>query len=234
MKSRVTMPVLHKWLMGNFPSLQYKPEDRVPRLCPSTRKGRKRCADVWRGDVLWFTRKRERVLRPLPGEGGGEAGGQEEGQEEKLGRDCPGQEVFWYPAWCGPFTFMLDATSFRNGEGPMHAPAPLVYSDRNNVYPPTPVTPDKSISQSSTTMVYVVIHKHLGVVVGPDIMLTGSKLKQSKSKLSKEEQFEQAGGKTWYGSLLALWWNCAPAVVSRDGHTAALAHSRWQDAGGKK
>ena len=180
-KSNATTPVLHKWLLENNPTLQYEPEDRVPTLTPSTRKARQKCADIWRGERHWF--KQKRVLRPHSKDGNPQHDTQ--------------KSVYWDPAWYGPYTFMLDATSFCDREGPMHSQAPRVYSDSNHIYPPTPVEPDKSISQSTTIMVYAVIHKHLGLVVGPDIMLTGTKLKQTTSDTPKEKQLDDAGVKTW-------------------------------------
>ena len=48
-KSIATMPAWLK-LLGRNPSLQCEPEDRVPRLTPSTRKARPQCADIWRGE----------------------------------------------------------------------------------------------------------------------------------------------------------------------------------------
>ena len=66
-KSNATMPVLHSWLLKNNPSLQYAPEDRVPRATPSTRKARQKCADNWRGERHCF--KQKRVLRPRSKDG---------------------------------------------------------------------------------------------------------------------------------------------------------------------
>ena len=200
-KSKATMPALHTWLLHKFPNFQYEPEDRVPKLTPSTLKGRRQCAAVWRGERPWF--KRQRVVGTRTCTVG-------TAKEQKAAKVKP---VYWNPKWYGLYAFMLDATSFSNREGPMHTDAPRVYSDRNNVYPPTPVAADKSISQTCTIMVYAAIHKHFGLVVGPDIIYTGTKLKHSK--MPKEKQFEQEGVKTWYDSVRCasavpqLWYSCS-------------------------
>lgn len=47
-------------------------------------------------------------------------------------------------------------------------------------------------------MVYCVIHKHLGLAVGPDVMYTGTRFK--KSSKSKQEQFVEHGIETWYAT----------------------------------
>lgn len=195
-KSRATSPVLHQHLVQTIPSFQYGPEDRSTRLCPSTLKARRSLADVWAGRTPWIRPAALKVVRTSAR------------LKRKMGAPLqqadaqqPSREVYWKPAWFGQHTFMLDATSFSDKEGPIHSPAPHVYYNSDDVYGPSTVEPDKSISQSTHIMVYCVIHKHLGLVVGPDIMYTGTKLKTSTKP--KEQHLADEGIKTWYSVAIS-------------------------------
>lgn len=195
-KSGVSMPVLLKWLKANYPELQHKPEDRVPQLCPSTLGKRRECADVWRGERTWFQRppQPQRVAQTraacAPSAGDGCA--------PSAGDECAPElvDVKFNPAWARAHTFMLDAITFSDQEGPLHSAARKVFTSKHDVYPPTPVQADKSINKSTHIMVYAVIHPEAGLLVGPDVQFTGTKFPFSKTK-KKQQQFEEHQVKTW-------------------------------------
>lgn len=201
-KSDATCSMLHAWLTELVPALRYSADDCAPILPASTLKRRRHCADVRRGDAVWFHREptysSRRVSRP-------------DGTMEKV-------PVEWKEEWFGNHTFMLDATSVCNKEGEAHESYGKVYSLTDEVFPPRLVRADMPISQSTSIMVYCVIHKHLGVVVGPDIMFTGTKLPQSK--IDKEEQFADAGVKTWC-AIVSCSLHIAPCTSSCE-NTAVL------------
>ena len=179
-KSNASGPVLHAWLLELCPDiLRYSPDDCIARHTESTLKKRRRCADVLRGDVKWFQRNPTYPSRrvSMPNEASNK------------------KDVYWKQEWFGNHTFMLDATSFCNKQGEAHEEHGCVYSLTDEVFPPRLVRADMAITQSTSIMVYCVIHKHLGLVVGPDIMFTGTKLPQSS--MDKEQQFAEAGVKTW-------------------------------------
>lgn len=183
-------------LRDRFPSIHYGPEDRAARLCPKTFTARQHLADVWAARAPWLLlpqeepvndiRRSERLKIQDPED-------EHEGDDDDDAVDPV--RVYWNPKWMEQFGFMLDATSFTNAEGPLTRKPRHVYYDVNDVYGPTEEPPNPSISQTISIMVYTVIHKHLGVVVGPDIMYTGTRLK--KSTKHKEKQFADEGVKTW-------------------------------------
>lgn len=194
-KSRLSPVVLHDHVLASIPSLQYGPEDRAAQLCYHTLMGRRALADVLSGRVPWLVRPSKVPMRSSRGPITATSTKATTAMQE--GAAAPQQnllEFFWKPEYMD-FVFMLDATSFSDKEGPMHARAPHVYYITQDVWGPTEVARDHSISETTSIMVYCVIHKHLGLVVGPDIMFTGTKFK--KSKKSKEQQFREHGIKTW-------------------------------------
>lgn len=188
-KAGATDRVLHDWLLDIEPDLRFGCQDTAFRLAPTTLKKRRECAEKWRGDACWFERvppfKTRRVSKP-------------EGCSTM-------QPVTWDPAWFGQHTFMLDATHFCNKDASMKDPdiTTKVYSMRGEVYPPRLVDAPKPISQATSIMVYTVIHKELGLVLGPDIMFTGTKLpmpRKRRGQAAEEAAFAAAGVETWYGS----------------------------------
>lgn len=182
-KSNATCSMLHTWLTELVPALRLAPDDCAPKHCASTLKKRQHCAAVLRGESPWIERALSYSCRRVS---------MPNGPAEKM-------PVMWQHEWFGPHTYMLDATTFLNKQGAASEPHGCVYTLTDEVFPPRLVRADKRISQATSIMVYCVIHKHLGLVVGPDIMFTGTKLPQSKK--DKEEQFAQAGVKTWYASV---------------------------------
>lgn len=191
-KSGATSDALHRWLMHRVPTLKYKPEDRAPTLCPTTLRKRQACADVWGQRMRWFSRLSH----------SGAIARQCQTPTASSSRHRPHDEVdiFFDPEWYGQFGFVLDATTFSDQEGPLHD-HPRCYSATDDVYPPRLVRDDKPIRQTRSIMVYAVIHKHAGVIIGPDVMLTGTKLEQSN--LPKSEQLARAGVETWYVTATA-------------------------------
>lgn len=189
LKSGVSHQALHAWLLSHVSALKYKPEDRAPILCASTLRQRQILCDVLGHRRPWFTRLSHRaaiahndgaafaqpIVSPSP-------------TEHTL------VNVYFEHIFYSLFTFVIDAATFTDQEGEMHE-HPKCYSLTNDVFPPHLVPGDRPISQTRSLMVYAVIHKHGGLVVGPDIMLTGSKLE--KSKVPKAQQLAQAGVETW-------------------------------------
>lgn len=187
--------LLHHHLLANVPELHYGPEDRAPELCDGTLKARQQLADVLAGRVPWIVRP-ARSSDSVPITCFNSTNAAKQAQERAAA--AANQRlvnVFWKPEFMD-FVFMLDATHFTDQHGPMHARAQNVYISTKHVWGPTEVMRDKSISETTSIMVYCVIHKHLGLVLGPDIMYTGTKFK--KSAKPKEQLFREYGIKTWY------------------------------------
>lgn len=184
------LQLLHEELLFKVPELHHGPEDRAARLCHSTLQKRRMLADKWVRAMPWFLlprgppRRSERLQRDGPAS-----------THEEYMQPDDHREVFWRPEWMGQHCFMLDAVSFSDAEGPLQQQADHVYFNVLDVWGPKEEEPNKSPSEATTIMVYAVIHKYLGRIVGPDIMFTGSRLKNRKG--DKELQFREAGIKTW-------------------------------------
>lgn len=187
---------LDTWLLKEVPWLRLQADDRAPRLCKTTLRKRMQCSDVWGGRIPWrrvqrrhgYAKDRARKLQeksPIT-------------RKRRRGTDEEEDmfESMFDPAWYGPFTFMLDATRLELREGTVEDAA-KVFTSKEHVYGPRLAKPDASISQTQSLMVYAVIHKYHGLLVGPDVMLTGSKLKATTSKLTKSDQFQEQGVETW-------------------------------------
>lgn len=183
-KSNATVEVLFSHLLANHKDFVFETEDVAVELVPSTLRARRKCSDIWGGRAPWFTKPTQRA-ETLHG-GGTDAASPSAG---------PSLAVYWQLIWYKLFTFMLDATTFCNVFGQSHEPPRRCFRSRSRVYPPRLVKPDKSIPQATTLMIYLIIHPFLGIICGPDLVYTGTKLPQSKK--AKVEQFMKAALETW-------------------------------------
>lgn len=189
LKSGATELKLHKWLLANVPELKYKPEDRAPVLAPSTLQKREILADILAQRRPWFTRLSHRARLAV-----------ESGSADT---DClfhnasdPHElvNVFFEPDFYSQFTFVIDAACFTDEQGDMHD-HPMCYSSSEDVFPPHLVPGDPPVSRTRSIMVYCIIHKWGGMICGPDVICTGTKLE--KSSLPKDQQLREAGIQTW-------------------------------------
>ena len=139
--------------------LSRKFADKAPAFCPRTRKGREDCAAVWRSAKPWLGVQPGKVAQPWRDEF--EAAGFE--------------KIFLKEPWpeYQEFTYMIDAASKSDQEGPSHKKEKALF-DPLNIHRPEVTRPDVSGTNSKKVMWYIVIHKILGLVLGPDFMYTGS------------------------------------------------------------
>lgn len=202
--------ILQRHLLQSVPELHLGPEDRTQKLCQKTLKDRQALADVLAGRVPWIVRPSTvpvRSSRTAPITSTTQA----TPAMEKAASDTAERllEFYWQPEFMD-FVFMLDATHFSDKEGPIHARAPHVFYSTRDVYGPTEVERDKSITETTSIMVYCLIHKHLGLVLGPDVMYTGTRFK--KCSKPKQQLFREHGIETWYATSLyrvgASMWQC--------------------------
>ena len=182
-KANATDAVLKQHLLDNVPGLKYQREDVAYALAPTTRMKRRSCAEILRGDAPWFKRPRTHQTR---------------GQAPS--KDADSEDVYWKQDWWAQHVFIGDATHFSDFRGDEKAKdsAPHVFvMSTDPPYPPREVPRPKSIRQSTSLMVYVVWHWFLGLVVGPDLMFTGTRLPFDED-LTREEQFKAHGLQSWY------------------------------------
>ena len=199
-KADATEDALHDHLLKNVKELRYIKEDVVYEHAKGTAQKRQRCAEILRGDAPWFKRPCIDTREHSTSDGA------------KKGE----RDVYWKQEYWAQHVFVLDATQFcnrRTDEKP-EDDAPLVYvMESEPLYPAREIPRPKSISQSTSLMVYALFHKYLGLIVGPDLVFTGTKLpqlpkskdqekKSEEQKLKdKEQQFEDLHLKTWYEDI---------------------------------
>jgi hypothetical protein len=81
---------------------------------------------------------------------------------------------------------MLDAVAFEDSEVAPKAEEKKCYTLDHETYPPHLLPRKPRIDSTNRVMVYVVLHPHEGIVVGPDIMFTGSKVQESQKEHKDE------------------------------------------------
>ena len=145
--------------------LMYGLVDKVPKLPAATLRARRKAADVWGRAVPWKIRK---------------------GMEDLRDGGAVQSRHYWDWRWYEDFTFMIDATTFDDQEGAAHY-REKGFSHPTVKYPPESVRADKPINNISKVMVYAVIHAHLGLIVGPDVMYTGSAATAPSKKGERHE-----------------------------------------------
>lgn len=189
LKSGVSHTALHSWLLSRVKTLKYKPEDRAPVFCSSTFRHRQVLSDVLGQRRPWIVRLSHRAaIAQSDGAALAQPLVSPSAAEHSL------VNVYFETIFYSQFSFVIDAATFTDQEGEMHV-HPKCYSSTDEVFPPHLVEGDPPISQTRSLMVYCVVHKHGGLILGPDIMLTGSKLE--KSNLPKAQQLAEAGVETW-------------------------------------
>ncbi len=182
-KATVSTSVLHDVLVEDLELLKYNQVDEVPALKQSTLKKRQRASDIWGGRRAWLT--------------GPDAGT----------RSHHRAEVEWDKRWYSQFTFMIDATSFEDGALSKGSSKENVYTLENKQWGPTHVTGPQTVTATTRVMVYCIIHPFGGLICGPDIVFTGSKIPHTTHGTHGDERKEQIQAKN---NALPSW--CAPTL----------------------
>lgn len=154
--NKMSTNTLHHLLVNQLKLLSHKTADRRPKLPPGTLASRRQAAEVWAGRVPWLY-----VTNCTRSEA-----------------DVP--EYFDWEYYFN-FTFMIDACSFEDGPGSGVTKSKFVYGIPGKLWGPELEEPEQSIVNSSKLMYYTVIHPQGGVICGPDLVYTGSKVPVSRS-----------------------------------------------------
>lgn len=142
---------LHRLLVKDLHILAYKKCDMREELAQTTLLQRRKTADVWARRKPWLFRSSPTRSNHLP--------------------------VFFDWEWYFDYTFMIDAVSFEDGilSG---GSSPNVYQSISNRYGPQLLKRKKGIASTSKMMFYVMIHRHGGIIAGPSLVFSGSKVPQ--------------------------------------------------------
>ena len=143
---------LHRLLVDKLHVVKYAKCDTRDELPESTLKLRRACADIWGNRTHW-------LLNPSPT------------------RDARLVKSYFFWEWYFDYTFMIDAVSFDDG---IHSgkQSERVYQAVKKVYGPKLQRPKKSLEASSRMMFYVMIHRRGGIIAGPSLMFSGSRVPQ--------------------------------------------------------
>ena len=160
-----------------------KKADIRDKLCKDTAKSRRDCSDVWGHRKAW--RKRTRSDMESEGEGVRTRAAEAEQTEE---------ELMWDWEFYKRFTFMIDATTFDDKPVTRRNYQRAIML-KNLIHPPEVQKAPPSLNNSTSIMVYTIIHPHLGVVLGPEVMYTGSTTKAGNNQ----------GGKSRHTSEFPYW-----------------------------
>lgn len=161
---------LHSLLVHDLKLLAYKKADDRDELCPATLASRRQCADIWARRKPW-------LMNP---------------SSTRSERQIP---AYFQWEWYFDYTFMIDAVAFEDGVRSGSSSA-KVYQSVKKKFGPHTVKRKKGIATTSKLMFYVMIHRHGGIVAGPSLMYSGSRVPKSMA-LQK-------------GAILAPW--CAPML----------------------
>lgn len=152
---------VHNLLVRKHRLLKYKKADQRSKHAKSTLLRRQACSAVWAGTKPWLTITT--------------------GTRAEANIDV---RFEW--SWYSNFTFMIDATFFEDGEAASAAAAKRVYSLNEETYPPHLLPPSPRIDATHRAMFYIVLHPHEGVIVGPDLVYTGSKVSEAQKHMKDE------------------------------------------------
>jgi hypothetical protein len=171
-RKHLSPQALHRLLVDDLGLVSFKIADLREELPESTLAKRRMCCDIW-------ARRRYWLENPSP---------------TRSGRPIP---VHFDWNWYFDFTFMIDAVSFEDGALSGGSSHKKVYQAIHKRFGPQLQQRKRSIARTSKMMFYVMIHRHGGIVAGPSLMMSGSRVPQA-----------QASQK---GAILAPW--CAPSSI---------------------
>ena len=142
---------LFSLLVNKHKIVKYKRPDQKSRHAPSTLRKRQDCSAVWAGTKPWLT-----VDSPT--------------------RSQVPLSVQFDWDWYSHFTFMIDAVQFEDSEPATAAKSERVFSLNYETWPPHLVPSTPRIDSTNRAMFYIVLHPHEGIVLGPDLVSTGSRV----------------------------------------------------------
>lgn len=165
-KNKLTPTRLHKILVDDLKVLSHNMPDVKEPLCPRTLKSRRDAAEVWSGRVPW-------MQQASPAHRGGVQ-----------------VDTYFKQEFYEQFTFMIDAVGMEDGPGSKPQRRAKVYRVAHKLWGPHLVGGQPGLKQASKMMIYVALHPEVGIVCGPDLVYTGSKVplasKAEKAALLKQ------------------------------------------------
>jgi hypothetical protein len=155
-KKRMRPDQLFRLLVHDLGLLKYETCDTRDELPLDTLKKRRDCSDIWAHRIHWLT-------------------------TPSTTRQGDPVKHFFQWSWYFDLTFMIDAVSFEDGIRSASKKQRRVLKAVGKVYAPQMQKRKKGIDRTSNMMFYVVIHRRGGIVAGPALFYTGSKVPQSKA-----------------------------------------------------
>lgn len=170
--ANVSPDTLAKRLLKECPDiLQRGKLDQKETLSDNARKLRTQASDVWGGREVW------RVSKHPDKDGGGVVGGRRNVYWH-AGRQLSHQNRWPY---YNKYSFLMDAGTVSTGDPVVDKKGEVGYYRVDEIFPPEEVRAAAPLGAQLQLMFYIVVHKSLGIVCGPDFMYTGSKTSTSKN-----------------------------------------------------
>jgi hypothetical protein len=144
---------LHRLLVDQLKVLSYTVRDLRDELPDRTLQQRRTCSDIWAGRLPWLE-------NPSPTRG------------------IVSRKSFFQWSWYFSFIFMIDAVTFDDGIR-SRCKNQKVYQLKKKRFGPQTTQRKRGLDTATQLMIYVVLHPHGGIVAGPSLVLSGSRLPQS-------------------------------------------------------
>lgn len=167
---KLSLQRLHNILVHDLKVLTFSKPDIKEILCDRTLDSRRKAAHQWAGRQPWLT-------QPSPAHMGG--------------REV---DTYFDPEFYHQFTFMIDAVGMEDGPGSKDEPSDRVYGVAHKLWGPQHLKKKPPVKGASKMMFYVVMHPRDGIICGPDLVLSGSRV-AVLDKPRKEQLLRQ-----WYDS----------------------------------
>lgn len=163
---KLSLQRLHNILVEDLKVLTYTKPDTRDVLCDRTLDSRKKAAEQWAGRQPWLKQASPALL-----------GGRE-------------VDTYFDQEFYHQFTFMIDAVGMEDGPGTKDQPESRVYGVAHKIWGPQHLKKKPPVKGASKMMFYVVLHPRAGIICGPDLVLTGSRV-AAVDKAQKEQLLRQ-------------------------------------------
>ena len=160
-------------LLAQFPDILCRGKlDQRESLSAKAREERTEAAEIWGGRKPWRQSK-----HPSKRESGPRRG------VRSVYWDA-GSQVSHQKRWpyFNKYTFLMDAGTVSTGDPVITRKGDVGFFRVDEIFPPEEVRASAPVGAQLQLMFYIVIHRTLGIVVGPEFMYTGSRSSTSKRR----------------------------------------------------
>lgn len=172
-QAQILPSTLAKRLLAEFPDVLKRGKiDQRETLSDAAREARTNISDVWAGRDAWR----------VSGKPDKQGGGLEHGRRDVYW--CAGRRLSHKNKWpyFNKYTFMMDAATVSSGTPAVSSRGEVGFYRVDEIFPPEEVRAAAPVGCQIQLMFYIIIHRTLGIVSGPDFMYTGSTSSTSRDR----------------------------------------------------